>query len=448
MLQETEHHLGDPDPQDDLELRSTPAAPVIGTLPAGITLSQRAAAMLRAYLEEARLGHYRIFHCPPHDLYDIELSLKQLDEPGACWETMPALVRDGQEISTITHEDESSKIWDAGVLRLARHEVVLARWYWVDVEGNGALRALWLAGAPSAKVFHQLRTVVADYRRQNAASFWQIVRGYAGCDGPRIARKPCDNLLLEDEIRNRIERELIGFFAPEVAQMYRALDVPYRRGALLHGPPGNGKTSLIRHLGHRLPKVPAMLLRPSADFDSGDLEEVIRRWSQQAPAILVIEDLNWLLKQVNVSTFLNLLDGVDSAVSGGLLLIATSNYPEQLDPAINNRPGRFDVVVEIPCPSQALRLAFLRSALAECPAGTIDRLAEDTHGLSFAHLQEILRLSGLEAIHAGRHLRSEQDVLSAARTVIQTYHHASSGFPIKPEMPFGLLPLRNRRARS
>jgi SpoVK/Ycf46/Vps4 family AAA+-type ATPase len=67
---------------------------------------------------------------------------------------------------------------------------------------------------------------------------------------------------------------------------------------------------------------------------------VIRRWTRQAPAILIIEDLNWLLEQVNVSTFLNLLDGIDSRAGNGLLIIATTNHPNELDPAINNRPGR------------------------------------------------------------------------------------------------------------
>ena len=73
------------------------------------------------------------------------------------------------------------------------------------------------------------------------------------------------------------------------------------------------------------------------------------------PAVLVIEDLDWLLEHTNVSTFLNLIDGVESdggRAAGGLLLIATTNHPDKLDPAVNNRPGRFDVVVEIPPPDE------------------------------------------------------------------------------------------------
>jgi SpoVK/Ycf46/Vps4 family AAA+-type ATPase len=192
-----------------------------------------------------------------------------------------------------------------------------------------------------------------------------------------------------------------------------------------------------------------MLLRTSASFDSDDLEEVIRRWTAQAPAILVIEDLNWLLEKVNVSLFLNLLDGVDSKTGdGGLLLIATSNHPDQLDPAINNRPGRFDVVIEMPPPDRAMRSSFLHRKLAEIDAGAIEKVASQTEGLSFAHLQEILRLSGLTAIQGGRTRRTVEDVQSAASAVIGTHEQAVRGFPRTPEVPFGLLPLRDRRQQQ
>jgi SpoVK/Ycf46/Vps4 family AAA+-type ATPase len=192
-----------------------------------------------------------------------------------------------------------------------------------------------------------------------------------------------------------------------------------------------------------------MLLRTMADFDTDDLEEVIRRWTAQSPAILVIEDLNWLLAKVNVSTFLNLLDGIDNgAGGGGLLLIATTNHPEQLDPAVNNRPGRFDVLIEMPPPDEPLRRSFLRAKLPEIDEAAIDQLAAKTDRLSFAHLQEILRLSGLTALRAGRSIRSASDLMQAAQTVSDAYEEAVRGFPTKAEIPFGLLPLRNQRRQD
>ncbi len=421
------------------------AAPVVGTLPAALVVSERAAASLRAYLAEANLHHYRVFHCPYHELYDIERCLEHLGESEARWRPLPALLRDGQPIATMTTYDDAAKLWECGVLRLAKHDVVLGRWYWIEIDNYSRIKVIWLAAAPSEKEFDELRKAVVHHRRTTAASVWQVVRGYASSDGRRFDRAAPSDLLLSDEVRARVERELIGFFNDDVAALYRAMAVPYRRGVLLHGLPGNGKTSLIRHVGFALPRVPAMLLRPAANFDNDDLEEVIRRWTQQAPAILVIEDLNWLLREVNVSTFLNLLDGVDGSVTGGLLLIATSNHPEELDPAINNRPGRFDLVIEIACPDRTMRLMFLQRQLTGISPAALDRVAGETDGLSFAHLQEIVRLSGLRAIHAGRSARADDDVIAAAQTVASTHRHAERGFPAQQELAFGLLPLRDQK---
>ena len=230
----------------------------------------------------------------------------------------------------------------------------------------------WLIAPRRRSTISACTAQLESCRHDGGAAVWQVVRGSAECDGERTPRdrRAGEDLLLADSVKSRIETEVIRFFDAEVAELYREMNVPYRRGVLLHGPPGNGKTSTIRHIGASLPQIPAMILRPAANFDSDDLQQVLDRWRRQAPAILVIEDLNWLLNEVNVSTFLNLLDGIDSNVTGGLLLIATTNHPHKLDPAVNNRPGRFDVVIEVPCPGPRLRAEFFRRKWAG--AGRID----------------------------------------------------------------------------
>jgi hypothetical protein len=400
-------------------------------------MTERAAGLLRGYLDRHELSRYRVLYSTDLDLEDTERYLEALGE-SAAWEPVGSAVADGAPLDALTHGTRAGKIWRSGILRLRNHEIVLARWYWVDE--HAFFRQLWLCAAPSAEKYIRLRDEVRARRRIRGGTVWQVIRD--GWNEPeRLPRDSahCEDLILSSELRARIERDIVRFFSPQVVALYTELKVSYRRGVLLHGPPGNGKTSLIRFIGAALPDVPMLILRPAARFNPDALQTVISRWSAQAPAALIIEDLDWLLKNVNVSAFLNALDGIDTTPAAGMLMIATTNHPEQLDAAINNRPGRFDVVLEIPCPDKSLRAQFFRNKLAATDPATIDRVTDLTDGLSFAHLQEILRASGLSAIHAGRNERNADDILRAVEAARDANDQAARGFPIKPDAPFGLV---------
>ncbi|MGA2498561.1 MAG: AAA family ATPase, partial [Tepidisphaeraceae bacterium] len=337
MLFQTEHHPIKAEAQ---------SAPVGGALPAGFTLAERAVGALRGYLQANGIADWHIFHCDSSELHDIDEHIEQLGEE-AVWETPPGSVDGGEALSVLTVDLDCVRTRACGFLNLRRSQVVLARWYWPRDDG-AYLQSVWLCAVPSADQFLRLHERVLQLRRENAVSVWQIVTGDDWAGGWRLKRAAEDgqDLVLPQAIRQRVEADIVGFFGENVATLYRALRVPYRRGVLLYGPPGNGKTSLIRHIGAALPKIPVLVSRPCSTFDSDDLQSIVDRWVQQAPAILVIEDLDWLLSLVNISRFLNMIDGVESRATGGLLLTATTNHPEALDPAINNRPGRFDVAIE------------------------------------------------------------------------------------------------------
>lgn len=413
-----------------------------GSVPSMVSLTGDCVAAMRAYLQDQGVADYQVFHCSYHDLYDIDHHIGQLD-PSARWEPH-AFEPECEPMTLMTRDQRSAMLWPSGFLHLKRFSVVLARWYWMSK--NNLAAAQWLIAAPSAEHYFRLHRALESHRHDGGSAVWQVIRGSAECDGERTPRgsPAAEDLLLASAIKSRIDAEVIRFFDAQAAALYRQMNVPYRRGVLLHGPPGNGKTSTIRHVGASLPQIPAMILRPAANFDSDDLQQALDRWRRQAPAILVIEDLNWLLNEVNVSTFLNLLDGVESNVTGGLLLIATTNHPDKLDPAVNNRPGRFDVVIEVPCPDRALRVEFFRRKWAGAAAESIEKIAAATDRLSFAHLQEILRVSGLYAIQAGRSGRIEEDLLKAARTLQAAQTDAERSFAAKPEVPFGLAAWRSR----
>lgn len=421
-------------------------SPVVAEHLAPLVFTEQAVGILRAFIARNGHEHYQIFHGGDIGLDDVEDYLKPLGESSR-WEPLPPASAGGEPLNKLTYSRSGARVYQAGVLSLERHGVYFARWYWRE---NDELRAFRLCAAASADDYFRLRRELTVHRHALARPVWQVVTGNSYRDAASIPRTigSGDEMMVSEALRRRIDADITGFFSESVCALYRKLRVPYRRGVLLHGPPGNGKTSLIRAVGAALPRVRAFLLRPDACFDDDDLQAVITRWREEAPALLAIEDLDWLLTKVNVSTFLNLIDGVDSDAAGGLLLIATTNHPDQLDPAVNNRPGRFDVVIDIPLPDEAQRFAFVHRALPGVSEPLLRDIARRGRGFSFAHLQEILRLSGMLAIHAHRADRSDADVNEAAQLLLAARQHADRGFPLPPDGPFGLAALHDQARQS
>ena len=419
-------------------------------LPPGTVMADRAAGWLRRFLDGRGLGAYRLFTAGDMDLHDLDDHAAELG--AGAWEPAPSLVPGGAAAAMLPSR-RSQRARPAGALVLPKHDAVVARFWWYDT-GDAAWYSLWLFAAPSAEHYARVREAVRELRRRPEAAAWQVVSGSAWRDGERLGRDGgrFEDLILAEAVRDRLEAEVVGFFSERAAALYRKLGVDYRRGVLLYGPPGNGKTSIIRALAARLPAVSGFVLRATGSVDDDDFTTVVRRWAAAAPAILVIEDLNWLFPdRVNISTFLNLLDGLETPrEGGGLMLVASTNHPETLDPALSDRPGRFDVAMELPSPDAGLRRQFFRRALgggdgggAEVPPEEmLAKLASATAGLSFAPLREVVQSAGLTAIRAGRESRTEGDLMSAAEAVARAHRAAGFGFPVQCEEPFGLAQFR------
>ncbi|HEY3330114.1 MAG TPA: ATP-binding protein [Capsulimonadaceae bacterium] len=279
-----------------------------------------------------------------------------------------------------------------------------------DVEWQGhrltVLRMSWSSGMCSTSY----EWVIADteevargfYTAVCAAS--DIVDGYiyifqsGSWDKSRalyaaIKNATFESLVLPAALKDELKRDFANFF--ETKEIYERYKLPWKRGILLVGTPGNGKTHTVKALLNWLDK-PCLYVK---SFKSGHIDDhynissVFALARRAAPCVLVLEDLDSLINDQNRSFFLNELDGFEK--NTGILVVATTNHPDRLDAAIVNRPSRFDRKYHFELPATTERAAYL----AKWSTGLeldmrlddsgIQEIAAETHGFSFAYLKEL-----------------------------------------------------------
>ena len=220
--------------------------------------------------------------------------------------------------------------------------------------------------------------------------FWQKNRDlYASIQSATL-----ENLVLAGTLKEDIHEDAQRFF--ESQAMYAEYNVPWKRGLLFIGPPGNGKThmvkALVNSLGYPCLYIKSFKTRQNSDTDNMRL--AFNRVRESAPCIVVIEDLDAFVDDENRSFFLNELDGF--ALNDGVLMIASTNHPERLDIAILERPSRFDRKYHFDSPERDERIAYLQlwnqklRPEMQLSKSDIDEIATCSANFSYAYLKELL----------------------------------------------------------
>jgi AAA+ superfamily predicted ATPase len=225
-----------------------------------------------------------------------------------------------------------------------------------------------------------------------------------------------DGIILKGDLKKEIREDLEQFFASR--DVYEEHDIPWKRGILFIGPAGNGKTqtvkALINTLGKHCLYVKSFRAPHTQGADEVNIRQVFDRARRSAPCVLILEDLDSLITPQNRSFFLNELDGF--AANIGIVTLATTNHPERLDPAILDRPSRFDRKYHFDLPELAERLAYIslwnealseKLRLSDQGKDTINGL---TDGFSFAYLKELFLSSKMRWI-AQNQQRSMEEVM-------------------------------------
>jgi len=211
-----------------------------------------------------------------------------------------------------------------------------------------------------------------------------------------------DALVLDANVRRMVRNDFEIFFERE--EWFRQHNLPYRRGYLLWGAPGNGKSGTIRVMAAHPYIQPYTLDLSDAEEKSNDVLRLFEKAAENTPALVILEDLDRAFptegkrtkeRTVSFQTLLNCLDGVGS--QDGVIVVATANDPTCLDAAILKRPVRFDRVVQFRNPDADLRRQYYQRLSPVLTGEEFEVAIENTEGFSFAQLRETYILGAQSA---------------------------------------------------
>ena len=230
-----------------------------------------------------------------------------------------------------------------------------------------------------------------------------------------VQKMSWDKVILDEKQKKELVSVADNFFNSK--DVYDDLGVPWKRGLLFHGPPGNGKTISIKALMHTLldrkHPIPALYVKSAPN--SYAINQVFIQARALAPCMLILEDIETIVTPETRSYFFNQMDGLES--NDGLLVVASTNFLDKLDPGLTSRPSRFDRKYLFPDPNEHERVLYCqywRRKLAkkddvEFPEKLCLPMARITKKFSFAFLQECFVASLLTLAHEDRDEETEDD---------------------------------------
>jgi AAA+ superfamily predicted ATPase len=252
-----------------------------------------------------------------------------------------------------------------------------------------------------------------------------------------------DDVALKEDVQSLIQRNTVELL--DHHEHYQRNGLPLKRGILLHGPPGTGKT-LVGKVLAAISDVTLVYVTAASAERLETLRKCFALARRLKPSILFFEDLDLFAYERRSSGIAGSLGEILAQMDGmeendGLICIATTNDLEAIEPALKDRPSRFDVVLEIGLPDEVARRRIFKMNLK----GEVDdeRLLTEvtaaTDGLSGAQVREVAYAASQEAIlrgaldASGMARPSRDDVRSVLERMLK-HNKSRVGFCMKPHL--------------
>lgn len=257
---------------------------------------------------------------------------------------------------------------------------------------------LVLAAGKWTSQLHDEIFVFDNGRWDKSKELWNSVSGASWTD-----------VILSPAMKQSLIDDVQGFFDNQ--ELYAQFAVPWKRGVILHGVPGNGKTvsikALMASLYSRPDPIPSLYVKSfetNCQTEQYAIRQIFQQARSMAPCLLIFEDLDSLVNDDIRSYFLNEVDGLES--NDGILMIGSTNHLDKLDPAISKRPSRFDRKYHFKIPGEEERRLYteywrkklLKNETVEFPEELCNVIAKLSEGFSFAYLKELFVMALLTLV--------------------------------------------------
>lgn len=209
---------------------------------------------------------------------------------------------------------------------------------------------------------------------------------------------PCFNKLkietdtlirLPDMVCNEVIDQIEEFWTDRVKNALAKRGFMHKRGIMMYGEPGSGKTCTIQVLVQMLIRAGGIAIYAEDPGILSNCLQLLRRIENERPVIVILEDFDTLTdRDRRENNWLAVLDG--EAQISNVVFLATTNYIEQIDKRFVDRPSRFDIIMPVPMPTARDRAAYIRYKEPGLSDDDLFEWVQASAGFSLAHVKEII----------------------------------------------------------